>query len=623
MQVNVVPLRVIFERKMTMEVPIFQRRYAWTKRQWEPLGEDIAYKFEHYLNNEDKPGHFLGAMVLAQVDTAITHVDKRQIVDGQQRLITMQIFISAYRDFCREQGVLGLADECEKYTRNMGWGTDGEKRFKVYPKEEDRKQFEDIIFAASKDQVEDKHPQVRKKYAKKFEPRPLMIEAYFSFHERISQFFKSSEEVREESMEKKLADCFRAIGQGLQVVTIDLSREDDPQVIFEVLNARGEPLSSADLIRNDIFRRAGSERDELYKRYWRPLEAGVEKDRLAQFMHCYLTSQKGSYVPIKHVYYEYKNWIGGDDSPFDSNVEEELKVLHGSGVSFHDLIEPERDNPFYRIAVFLKAFDVGAVYPFLLAVMERRVDEKTQKGISIIIESYLIRRHICGQDSGGYNRLFWELTRKLRGGFSTDRIADPIADFFRGKEGPSNEWPSDAKFKEAWIAPMDMPASKYLEYILKMLNESYRSSMSEESDRDRKLTREYILPQQWIDRKLTREHILPQQWIDNWPLQSGEKGLSEEEISTITRPDPRVDATEKRNTALRTIGNLTILTQELNAALSNRQWNGEDGKKEKIFKHSDLPINKYFQDIEEWNEEQIAIRSEVLFQEALKLWPRG
>ncbi|MDD9819527.1 MAG: DUF262 domain-containing protein [Nitrospira sp.] len=615
MQVNVDFPQSIFEKKMTLEVPVFQRQYAWTQeRQWEPLWEDIAYKFTHYLSEENRPGHFLGAIILAHVDTASTHVQKGQIIDGQQRLITMQIFISAFGDFCREQGILALAAECEKYTRNTGWGVDKETRFKVYPKKPDREQFEDVIFSESKAEIERKH---------RSKPRPLIIEAYLFFYSQISEFFKISEEAREKSIENRLEKCFNAISRGLQVVTIDLNKEDDPQVIYESLNARGEPLSFADLIRNDIFLRIRGDREELYERYWEPLEEKLlPKGKMDQFMYCYLTSKMGIYIPkrVKRMYYEYKNWIGGRDS-----LETEIKAIHRSGGYFHDLIEPQRGKQFYKIAVFLKLSGIEAVYPFLLAVMEQHFDEEketqkketqkkeTQERISTIIESYLIRRHICRQDSRGYNRLFVELTRKLRSGFSTDRIADQIAEFFLGKEGSSNEWPSDAKFKEAWIAtPMDM--LKYLEYILKMLNESYRSSMSEESDRDRKLTREYILPQQWIDRKLTREHILPQQWIDHWPLPNGENGLSEEE---------RADATEKRNAALHTIGNLTILTQELNASVSNGPWKGKKGKKEAICKQSILPINTYFQDIEEWNEEQIAIRSEKLFQKALELWPRG
>lgn len=600
MRVNKFSLREIFDRTRTLEVPVFQRQYAWTQEhQWGPLWVNISDKFKDYLSKSNRPAHFLSAMVFDSVDPSFACVEKWQIIDGQQRLITMQIFISAFRDFCREQEFPRLAEECKKYTRNTGLGAEeGEGRFKVYPKKPDREQFEDIIFAESKAEIETRHSRRIK---------PTMIAAYLFFHSEISKFFnsdffKNSEEAREESMQDRLVVCFHAIVQGLQVVTIELDTEDDPQVIYETLNALGEPLSFADMIRNDIFLRIGRAREGLYEKYWEPLEEKFPpaRGKMDHFMHCYLTSQMGINISTerKRVYYAYKNWIGGTDSPFYSDVEEGLKVLSQFGAYFQYLIEPQRGNPFYEIAVFLKAFGIGAVYPFLLAVMGRQVDEKTQKRISTIIESYLIRRRICRQDTRGYNRLFVELTGKWRSGFSTDRIADQIAEFFLGKAGSSNEWPSDADFRKYWIDdPMDAIGPERLKYILKRLNESYMSDWSERITID--------------DGKLTIEHILPQQWIDNWPLPNGENGLSEEEIST---------ATEKRNAALHTIGNLTILTRELNSSVSNGPWNV---KKREILEHSILPINRYFQDIEEWNEEQIATRSEKLFQKALELWPRG
>ena len=88
---------------MRLEVPLFQRQYVWSRdTQWEPLWEDISRKFTEFLRGrKDGPVHFLGAMVLDQKQTPTTHVDKRQVIDGQQRLTTLQIFIAAFRDFCR------------------------------------------------------------------------------------------------------------------------------------------------------------------------------------------------------------------------------------------------------------------------------------------------------------------------------------------------------------------------------------------------------------------------------------------------------------------------------------------------------------------------------------------
>src|SRR5215203_553852 len=114
MKADATPLLAIFEKKMRLEVPLFQRQYVWSReQQWEPLWEDISRKFTEQLEGrKDAPVHFLGAMVLDQKQTPTTHVEKRQIIDGQQRLTTIQIFLAAFRDFCRAQNAEELATEC-------------------------------------------------------------------------------------------------------------------------------------------------------------------------------------------------------------------------------------------------------------------------------------------------------------------------------------------------------------------------------------------------------------------------------------------------------------------------------------------------------------------------------
>src|SRR5438046_7380433 len=126
MKADAVPLLAIFEKKLRLEVPLFQRQYVWSRdQQWQPLWEDIARKFTEYVEGrKDAPVHFLGAMVLDQKQTPTTHVERRQVIDGQQRLTTLQIFLSAFRDFCREQKCDELAEECEAFTLNKGMMAD-------------------------------------------------------------------------------------------------------------------------------------------------------------------------------------------------------------------------------------------------------------------------------------------------------------------------------------------------------------------------------------------------------------------------------------------------------------------------------------------------------------------
>src|SRR3954451_14864942 len=122
MKADAIPLLALFERKMRLEVPLFQRQYVWSRdQQWQPLWEDIARKFTEFLEGrKDAPVHFLGAMVLDQKQTPATHVEKRQVIDGQQRLTTLQLFLTAFRDLCADKNCDELAKEVGSFVLNRG-----------------------------------------------------------------------------------------------------------------------------------------------------------------------------------------------------------------------------------------------------------------------------------------------------------------------------------------------------------------------------------------------------------------------------------------------------------------------------------------------------------------------
>jgi len=107
-------------------------------------------------------------MVLDQKQTPTGHVVVRQIIDGQQRLTTLQIFLSAYRDFCRRQECTALAAECEKFLLNTGMMAKKEvDQFKVWPTQLDRPQFIDVVLSGSRDEVVKRHPVRRRPYARR------------------------------------------------------------------------------------------------------------------------------------------------------------------------------------------------------------------------------------------------------------------------------------------------------------------------------------------------------------------------------------------------------------------------------------------------------------------------
>lgn len=620
MKANAVPLLGIFEKKLRLEVPLFQRQYVWNREhQWEPLWEDISRKFTEYLEGrKDGPVHFLGAMVLDQKQTPTTHVEKRQVIDGQQRLTTLQIFLAAFRDFCREQNCEDLAKECDSFVLNTGMMSEPEvERFKVWPTQSDRPQFIDVLTSGSRAVLLNKYPLIYPKYARKPKPRPTMVEAYLFFHNQLSEFFigTASEPplAVDNPLSSRLEECFQAIKNALQVVVIDLDHDDDAQVIFETLNARGEPLLPADLLRNFIFLRAarqGESQEALYNEYWRkfddpfwrvPVTQGrLKRPRSDLFMQHFLSSRQAVDIPITHLFVEYKFWIK-KKQPF-SNIREELDTIARQGDDFRRIIEPKKNDPLFPLVTFLDCFDIRTVYPLLLFLLDVKLSASEWNDVSITIESYLLRRAVCNLTTKSYNRIFLMLTRSLR----RDRpTSERVNKLFSDLKGESSEWPTDEAFGAAWQtehAYQTLNNAKIV-YILRRLSDSCLSVKAEHIS---------------IDSPLTVEHILPQNWIDNWFLPDGSKGLTSHELWISEQGDSKADATRRRNSLIQTFGNLTILTQALNSAVSNSPW---ANKKQALLSSSLLPINQQLYAVPTWDEGAIEQRSKDLFKRAISIWP--
>lgn len=621
MDVHKSSLLAVFDAKQRLEVPLFQRQYVWNEeQQWLPLWEDIERKFSETLEGrKEAPNHFLGAMVLDQKQTPTGHVVVRQVIDGQQRLTTLQIFLAAYRDFCKEQGCEALAAECDKFLFNTGMMANPDvDRFKVWPTQLDRPQFSDVIASGSCQELLKRHPLRRRPYARNPEPRPRMVEAYLFFFEQLKEFFLGKEAepplAAEYPISVRVDECFQTLRNTLMVVVIDLQKDDDPQVIFETLNARGEPLLPADLLRNYIFFRANREKldiDAAYKKYWSRFDdefwrKEVKQGRLSRprsdlFMQHFLASRQGQDIPIKHLYVEYRHWIE-TLKPFP-DITTELETFARQGDHFRQIIAPQKEDAVYRLATFLEAYDIRTAYPLLMALMDADLNHTEWMEISRILESYLLRRAVCNLGTKNYNRIFLSLTRNLRkDGFSAARLRELLL----SQSGESSLWPDDMAFREAWLqkplyGPLNSPK---LAYLYTRLNQTFMSSKSE-----------HIV----FDTAPTIEHIMPQAWIATWPLPDGSKGMSYKELGEALDTDPRAVGTRKRETIIHTLGNLTILSSGLNTAQSNLPW---AQKRPELMKHSLLPINQSLQDVSVWDEATIHQRGEELFKQAITIWYR-
>ncbi|MCE9592904.1 MAG: DUF262 domain-containing HNH endonuclease family protein [Planctomycetes bacterium] len=620
MKATAAPVLGVFEKKMRLEVPLFQRQYVWTReQQWEPLWEDISRKFVEYIEGrKDAPIHFLGAMVLDQKQTPTTHVERRQVIDGQQRLTTLQVFLAAFRDCCRENACDELARECEGFTANKGMMPNPDiDVFKIWPTQLDRAQFVAVMTAGSRAELERLYPVVRQKWARHDDPRPPMIEAYLYFSDELQEFFLGTESDPALSHEVPLADrlneCFTALRNALQVVVIDLEKDDDAQVIFETLNARGQPLLPADLLRNYIFlraARAGEDQEALYETYWRGFDDQFWRDEVRQgrlsrprgdlFMQHFLASRQTVDIPVKHLFVEYKFWIERR-KPF-SSIREELAAIARQRDDFRHILQPTPRDAVYSIARVVDTFDVRTAYPLLLFLSDKQISRTEWVAVARILESYIVRRMFCGWTTKNYNRVFLSLTKQLeRDGATAPNLRKLLTEM----RGESTEWPSDSQFERAWLTREvdgDQQPSK-LVHILASLNVTYLDAKTED-----------VI----VDSPLTVEHLMPRSWREHWSLPDGTSGIAADEVRTAVFGDPRMQATIFREKLVHTIGNLTLVTQPLNAALSNAPW---EKKQPAIIEKSVLPMNLRLRSASTWDEAAIELRSKELLARALRIWP--
>ena len=165
------------------------------------------------------------------------------------------------------------------------------------------------------------------------------------------------------------------------------------------------------------------------------------------FLQHFLASRQAVDIPIKHLFVEYKFWIERH-TPFGT-VEEEPATLARQGGDFRRIIEAKKSDPIYGLVTFLDRFDIRTAYPMLLTLLDADIDEISWAAVSVTLESYLLRRAVCGLTTKNYNRIFLQLTRALRRDGTTH---ETLVKHLSGLTGDSATWPTDNEFRSAWAA---------------------------------------------------------------------------------------------------------------------------------------------------------------------------
>lgn len=539
MKASETKLQKVIEGTVQYVIPLFQRTYSWDKKEWEVLWEDILELY----HMENPRAHFIGSIVSMPTVSVPEGVAKYLLIDGQQRLTTIFILLTLLRDSAKEDGNPNLADEIhECFLVNKFKG--GQDYFKLMPTQMDRNIFINLIGE------------------KQNEKESQISRAYDFFKRKLKQ-----KQLNTEILKKVITTSF-------SIVSIVLDADDNPYLVFESLNAKGRPLTQADLIRNFFFMRIHIDnQEEVYSQYWQPMQEAL-RENLTEYIRHYLM-RDGIIVKQTDVYYSLKEKI----TPL--NAISYLKELNKFSQYYQKLIYPdfEKDIDISKYLKRLNRIEVTTAYPLLLNCYDYyscgKISSKEFVAILKILENYLIRRFVCGIPTSPLNRIFPSIFAQIASK-EHQAFVEQLKIALQSKGYPKDP-EFRLRFKEAKMYGAGDRAVK-TKLILETLEEHY--------------AHKELVP----FKNLTIEHIMPQTLSPWWQNYLGENW---EDIHELY---------------LHIVGNLTLTAY--NSELSNDNF----PIKCKTLCESHLELNRYFCDKTKWDKEAIELRSEYLAGKALEIW---
>lgn len=523
-------------------IPLFQRPYSWERKQWEILWEDLVE-----LCDEAAPrNHFIGSVVTMPAKSVPEGVSKFVLIDGQQRLTTLLVLFAAVRDKARRDGDDKLANKIDDLSLKNRY-QDGTDVYKLLPTQDDRAQFFAVMDAGTPTgdgRIGSAHAHFEKKL--RGPSAPLL--------ERI----------------------YTVVCKHLVLVSIVLDKDDNPYLIFESLNAKGQPLAQADLIRNFFFMRVHpTAQDKLFRECWQPMQERLGK-HLTEFLRHFLM-RNGAIVRQGDVYFTVKEHVDAGD---EDDISTYLRQIATFSSYYARLLHPEREAspPIATRLARLNRFEATTAYPFLLNVYDEfasgRLTEHEFVAVLDVLESFLIRRFVCGVPTNTLRKIFVSLFAQASGpGPFVDGVERVLAD---------KNFPGDVPFREQF-ATMSLYGGGDRRDKAKLILDRLEASFDHKEATN--------------VGGLTIEHVMPQTLTDKW---KADLGCEWESVH-----DRWID----------TVGNLTLTGY--NPELSNSDFT----KKKTILASSHVELNRYFTALEVWTGDEIAERGSRLAELAARLWP--
>lgn len=603
METQVRTPNAVFGQPQRLAVPLFQRPYVWNQeQQWEPLWKDVERVATRLLKNptsKHQP-HFLGAVVLQQVQSKIGEIPQRMIIDGQQRLTTLQILFDALQAELLRINAVVPAGRLELLIENdKRFCTIQEDRFKVWPTNRDQLAFYEVMAAAAPVDYE-----LLKNRAAR------LVQSHRFFSEQAREWLNRE---GPEQQQQRADAIERSARELLQLVVIDLAIDENAQEIFETLNARGAQLTPADLIKNFVFQKlqeAGANVEKEYERYWKDFETAfwetevsagrLRYQRSSLFINHWLISRTGEEIVEREVFSRFKTFA---DHEANVGMDELLQQMARAAGIYRRLTEAADNDKgeIARVGLFayrIKAMESDVMKSVLLALLdEERTPVPTPVLYSTLdaLESWLTRRMLVRAPTKTYNQVAAEIVQIIQQ-TSPDALDQAVRSYLIRQTSEGKYWPDNEEVRnELTKMPIYQRISRSrLRMVLEGIEDherGYRPGGNEYAGM--RVPRNSF----WI------EHIMPQSWQFSW--------------------EPPTDGTpDSRSQRIHSLGNLTLLTAKLNATVSNGPWHGDSGKRMALLKHDLLLLNRSLDSFstDGWTDDSITRRTDAMINEIIDIW---
>jgi hypothetical protein len=589
-------LENLFAGAVRYTVPLFQRKYVWSEEHnWWPLWADLVQTSGRLLADEaqgrNTRPHFLGTVVHEGLAAKTAAIPEHRIIDGQQRMTTLQLALGATRNAAR---ALALADanqvpRLDAMLDNPMWakGATPEQKFKVWPTNSDRSAFVSAM-TSNPDQS-------------------LIGRCFTFFQDRVREFVADAEpgqsndddpsqgvgealpeEAENATPSERLDALIITFAELVRLVVIELDgQEDDAQVIFETLNARGTPLLASDLVKNHLFNKAqlaGMDVDALHEKYWATLEEAwwADEDILGRtarhrldlaigYWAAAINASNGD-IASSHLFGTFVDIatkrLANRNPPQAEEVEALFREIHQYATTWRDLRLAEYSTAGGRFMSRLS--DIGTSTPMPMVVwlaVKRRTEPReisdAQFELALTtIESYLVRRAALGLTPKNYNRIFATLLGALERSKQAN-VGDLLSSKLKDFTEETNVWPEDADFVSALTNENQYQRnlkSRRTRMVLEAL-EIQMLGPDVEQLAPPGVSNSAMTPPTGGSKAVggksfSVEHVMPQSWTTNWPLPDDADKIEE----------------ERREAAKHRLGNLTLVTGTKNAGLSNNAW---------------------------------------------------